>query len=133
MLYYTTEKLKYKLYVILYNMQESEKILIGNTKEYWKNALLAEKNQEFNTSVTLFFKTLSALSDIYILRNEKQLPSSHSNRFRILETKYPDIYHILDKDFPFYQDSYRSKLDKETSNLLKEDVKKLSKILGIEL
>lgn len=132
-MYNTTKKFKYKLYVILYNMEESEKILIENAKEYWKNALSAEKNREYNTSVTLFFKTLSALSDIYILRNEKQIPSSHTNRFRILETRYPIIYKILDKDFPFYQDSYRSKLDKETSNILKEDVKKLSKILRIEL
>lgn len=114
-------------------MNESEKILTENAKEYWKNALLAEKNKEFNTSVTLFFKTLSALSDVYILRNENHIPSSHTNRFRILETKYPMIHEILDKDFPFYQDSYKSKLDKETSNMLKEDAKRLSKILGIEL
>jgi len=110
-----------------------ESILIQNAKEYWKNALTAEQNKEFNTSVTLFFKTISALADLYILRNEKQIPTSHTNRFRILETKHPNVYNILDKDFPFYQDSYRSKLDLETSNILKEDVKKLSKILGIEL
>ena len=131
MLYYTTEKLKYKLCVILYNMEEN--ILIQNAKEYWKNAINAEKNNEFNTSVTLFFKTISALADIYILREEKHIPTSHTNRFRILESKHPDIYKILDKDFPFYQDSYSAKLDKETSNILKEDAKKLSKILGIEL
>lgn len=88
-------------------MDESENVLINNAKEYWKNALFAEKNKEFNTSVTLFFKTLSALSDVFILRNEGYLPSSHSNRFRILDTKYSDIYGIMDKDFPFYQDSYR--------------------------
>lgn len=114
-------------------MDRNELVLRDNAKEYWKNAVAAEQKSEFNTSVTLFFKTLSALSDIYILRKDNQLPSSHANRFRILETKYPEIYGIIDKDFPFYQDSYRSKLDKETSNILKEDVKKLSKILGIEL
>jgi len=114
-------------------MEESEKILLENAKEYWKNALSAEKNGEFNTSVILFFKTLSTLSDTYILREEKHIPSSHTDRFRILETKYPLIYQILDKDFLFYQDSYRSKLDKETSDILKEDAKKLSKILGIKL
>ena len=112
---------------------DEEQILFENAKEYWKNALIAEQKKEFNTSVTLFFKTLSALSDIYILRKEKHIPSSHSNRFRILETKYPDIYSILDKDFPFYQDSYKSRLNKEISDVLKEDVQKLSKLLGIEL
>ena len=111
----------------------SENILIENAKEYWRNALLAEERNEFNTAVTLFYKTLSALADIYILRKEKQIPTSHADRFRILETKHPNIYQILDKDFPFYQDSYRSKLDKETSDVLKEDAKRLFKILGIEL
>ena len=114
-------------------MVESEDILIENAKEYWRNALLAEQKKEFNTSVTLFFKALSALSDLYILRKEGQTPSSHTNRFRILEAKYLDIYNILDKDFPFYQDSYKSKLDKETSDVLKEDAKRLFEILGIEL
>mgnify|MGYP001585599645 CR=1 FL=1 len=110
-----------------------ENILIENAEEYWRNALLAEQKKEFNTSVTLFFKTLSALADVYILRKEKRIPTSHTDRFRILETKYFDIYKILDKDFPFYQDSYRSKLDKETSDILKEDAKRLSEILGIKL
>jgi len=114
-------------------MEDPEKILLDNVREYWKNALSAEQNNEFNTSVTLFFKTLSALADIYILRKEKHIPTSHANRFRTLETKYPEIYRILDRDFPFYQDSYKSKLDMETSNMLKQDVKKLSRILGIEL
>ena len=113
-------------------MEESN-ILLENAKEYMNNALEAEKKQQFNTSVTLFFKTLSALADLFILKKEGHIPSSHSNRFRILETKYPNIYKILDNDFPFYQDSYKSKLDKETSNLLKEDVNKLSKILEIDL
>lgn len=114
-------------------MDESEKILIENAKEYWKNALLAEKNKEFNTSVTLFFKTLSALADVYILRKEGHIPSSHAHRFKILETKHPNVYQLLDKDFPFYQDSYRSKLDKETSDVLREDAKRLSAILAVKL
>jgi hypothetical protein len=46
-----------------------------------------------------------------------------------LETKYPQIYRILDKDFPFYQDSYRSKLNEEVSSMLKEDARELFKIL----
>ncbi len=115
------------------NMEEIKDVLIKNAKEYWRNALSAERKEEFNTSVTLFFKTLTALADIYILEKEKHVPTSHANRFRILETKHHDIYQMLDKDFPFYQDSYRSKLNKETSNVLKEDAKRLSKIVGIEL
>jgi len=113
--------------------EEIKNILIDNTKEYYKNALEAEKRGQYNSAVTLFFKALSALCDLYILTKENSIPSSHTERFRILETKYPAIYEILDKDFPFYQDSYRARLNKETSSMLKEDVRKLSKILGISL
>ena len=114
-------------------MEEIELVLIANAREYAKNALEAYKRKEFNTCVTLFFKTISALSDLYIFRKEGITPSSNKNRFRILESKYPQIYEIIDKDFPFYQDSYKAKLDKETSDILYEDVEKLSKILNIEL
>ncbi|MCK4521108.1 MAG: hypothetical protein KAU20_00920 [Nanoarchaeota archaeon] len=114
-------------------MDKTEKILLDNIEEYYTNAIEAEIKLNYNTSVTLFFKVLSALCDLYIFRKEGHIPTSHTNRFRILETKYRDIYNIMDKDFPFYQDSYRAKLSKETSDMLKQDVKKLSKLLGIEL
>ena len=112
---------------------ELKESLIENAKEYFKNAIDAHQRNEFNTSVTLFFKTLSALSDIYILINEGRMPISHSERFRILQSKYQKIYRILDKNFPFYQESYRTKLNKETSQMFEEDARELFKILNITI
>ena len=112
---------------------ELKNSLIENAKEYFKNAIDAQKRNEYNTSVTLFFKTLSALGDLNILINEGRMPSSHSERFRILEQKYKKIYFILDKDFPFYQESYRTKLDKETSLMFEEDARELFKTLNIAI
>lgn len=109
------------------------KILIGNAKEYFRNGVNAETKEEYNSSVTLFFKAISSLCDLYILIKEEKIPSNHTERFRILETKYPIVYRILDKDFPFYQDSYRAKLNKETSLMLKEDAKQLFRILNINM
>ena len=119
--------------MLYYIMEEKEEILFENIKEYWKNALLADRNKEYNTAVVLFFKAISALADLYLLKKEGNIPNSHTDRFRILEKKYREIYKILDKDFPFYQDSYRAKLDLETSEILKKDAKRLSEITGIEL
>ena len=62
--------------------------LIDNAKEYFKNAIDAQKRNEYNTSVTLFFKTLSALGDLNILIHEGKMPTSHSERFRILQQKH---------------------------------------------
>ena len=114
-------------------MSETEDVLINNAKEYFKNAQDAQNKDEFNTSVTLFFKAISALCDLFILRKEGKIPSSHTNRFRILKTRYKDLYNLIDKDFPFYQESYKTKLTKEVSLVLFEDVKKISKIVEINL
>ena len=111
--------------------EELKKILKDNALEYYNNALDTEKKGNYNTSITLFFKAIGSLSDLYILINEEKIPSSHAERFRILENKHPTIYNIIDKDFSFYQESYKAKLNKETSKLLKNDAKKLFGVLKI--
>ena len=110
-----------------------KQVLKENSLEYYKNALDAEKRKEYNSAVTLFFKAISSLADLFILINEKVMPSNHNERFRILQSKYPKIYKLIDKDFPFYQDSYKSKLNKETTEMLKEDARELFKILDIRI
>ena len=106
-------------------------LLIENALEYYENALEAEKKKQFNSAVTLFFKAISALCDCYILNMEGKSVSSHSERFKILRSKYLELYNIIDKDFPFYQDSYKIKLNQEVSTILKDDVKFLFKKLKV--
>lgn len=106
--------------------------LIENALEYYRNAIAAEERKEFNSSVTLFFKCISSLMDLYILENYGKMPTSHTDRFRILELKNPELYKILDSSFPFYQGSYHSKLNLETSRLLRENAERLFVLLGIK-
>ena len=110
-----------------------KKDLISNAKEYFDNAILAQENKQYNSSVTLFFKSLSALADLNIFIKEGRPPSSHSERFRILQKKFPEIYEILDKNFPFYQNSYRSKLNLEVSKIFENDCRKLFRTIGKEI
>jgi hypothetical protein len=113
-------------------MVDLKETLIANAKEYYRNAVSSEKRNEFNSSVTLFFKCISSLVDLFILNNSGKIPSSHSDRFRILEVKYPEIYKIVDICFPFYQGSYRSKLNLETSGVLRKNAERLFILLGIK-
>ena len=108
-------------------------ILESNAREYYENGVAAESRRQFNTAVTLYFKALSCLCDLFILAREEITPSSHSQRFRILQLRYPRLYKMLDKDFPFYQDSYRARLDRETAEMLRDDVTELCHRLGIDL
>ena len=129
MLLCTTDNFKYNLFVVLYNMDEREKILRDNFEEYFQLGLKAFNEQKYNSATTLFFKAIVALCDLFLLNKESRVPSSHSDRFRTIEEKYPEIYKILDRDFPFYQDSYTKKMDKESAELLKDDIGKIKKIL----
>lgn len=109
-------------------MAEKELILEENLDEYSELAEQAFKTKKYNSAVTLFFKAISAGVDLFILRKEGIVPSSHTNRFRIAQEKYPEIYDILDKDFPFYQDSYTKKMNKEAAEVLKEDAERIKKM-----
>ena len=110
-------------------MDEREKILRDNFDEYFQLGLKAFNEQKYNSATTLFFKAIVALCDLFLLKNDGRVPSSHSDRFRTIEEKYPELYKILDRDFPFYQDSYTKKMDKESAELLKDDIGKIKKIL----
>ncbi len=112
-------------------MGEQEQLLENNAIEYYKNGVDAEKRGEYNTSVTLFFKALASLCDLFILKDKGFFPSNHSERFRILEKDYSDLYFIIDKDFSLYPNSYRLKLNKDISGVLKHDVETLFEKLKI--
>ncbi len=116
-------------------MKEAEKkeILKRTAREYYqsgKEELLKGRN---NSAVVLFFKSLVSLADLYLLVKTGSTPSSHSERFAIAKEKFPDIYNLLDKDFPFYQDSYNILMSKELAEVIKEDAEKVAGKTGISL
>ncbi len=75
-------------------------ILLNNAKEYLDYAKKALAENKNNVAMTLLFKALAALADICILRDVGVTPSNHKERFRLLELHSPQIYNIIDKDFP---------------------------------
>jgi hypothetical protein len=104
-------------------MNEKELILINNAKEYFNSAEEELNKERNNTSVVLYFKSLVSLIDLFILQKTGNTPSSHTERFRICEQNFPAVYDLLDKDFPFYQNSYFQKLTKELAEVIKNDAK----------
>jgi 5'(3')-deoxyribonucleotidase len=110
-----------------------EIILIANAREYYSSANREFRELKFNSSVVLYFKCLIALVDLYILKKTRDTPSSHSSRFRITQEKFPEIYSILDKNFPFYQDSYVHVLSKELAEVIKEDAEFVAKEIEVKL
>jgi len=112
---------------------DEEIILTDNVKEFMHGARKALEDKEYNSAVTLYFKAIAVLIDLFILRKEGFIPSNHNERFRLLEKKYPFLYAILDKDFPIYQQSYRLKLTKDYAEVLANDFKKTVGFTGIKI
>ena len=84
-------------------MNEKQTILKNNIQEYLQFGEMAFKQKKFNSAATLFFKAICAAVDLYILEHSGFVPSSHNDRFRVAQERYPALYEILDRDFPFYQ------------------------------
>jgi len=106
---------------------EREAILIENYWAYFNLANKAFKDQKYNAASTLFFKAIVAAVDLFVLKKEGFVPSSHTNRFRLVQENHKEIYELLDKDFPFYQDSYTKKLSREEA-VLKKDARRIKEM-----
>lgn len=110
-----------------------EEILKKSAKEYFNSAEDDFKKQRYNSAVVLYFKSLVALVDLYILQKTGSTPSSHSERFRISQLNFPDVYELLDKDFPFYQSSYIQIMTKELAEVIKNDTEIMAEKTKVNL
>lgn len=108
-------------------------MLLENVKEFYSRGMGMKEEEAWNSSVTLFFKAIAVLVDLFLLKEEGRIPSNHGERFRILEEKYGKLYKILDKDFPIYQDSYTIKLNEDYTEVLKNDLEEVVEYTGIEI
>ena len=64
-------------------MNEKEEVLIQTAKEYFNFAEEGLKKGNYNSCVVLYFKSLTALIDLYLLKLLGRTPSSHTERFRL--------------------------------------------------
>lgn len=116
-------------FLLYYTVDSRETILRENFTEYFELALQALHTHKYNSAATLFFKAICAGVDLFIFTKEHVVPSSHTHRFRIVQEKYLELYDILDRDFPFYQDSYTKKMTKEAAEVLYEDAQRIAAML----
>jgi len=110
----------------------NEDILKEGFKEFIEGALDEERKNRFKLAVTAYFKAITQLCDLLILRKKGFSPKNHSERFRILEKEFPLIYKSVDGVFSAYQDTYSSQLTINSCNILKNEVKSIIKFSGIE-
>ena len=103
----------------------TEKELSENIKSVWASAELVYSTKDFTSAAILYFKAAFSILDLILLRSDKKVPKDHTERFRMLEGKYPDMYEFLDKFFKVYRDTYTTTIDKETCERVKGNVKRI--------
>jgi len=79
-------------------------------------------DRDYTSATILYFKAWFAIQDYILLENIGQSPKDHSERFRLLEKKFPGTYHELDKEFSTYRDTYSKIIDKATCERIKKIV-----------
>lgn len=134
MLVEPTETLIKKLSVIKTNMigpTGEESILRDNTKMFLKSAKMVYGAHDFTSATILYFKALFSILDLIILTSTGRTPKDHSERFRILESRFPKLYALLDLLYPTYRDTYTIQISKEICDRVKENVERIAKEKGI--
>lgn len=101
--------------------------LIDTFLEEYEGGIEQFSKSRFKNSIILLSKSLFALCDLIIHKKTGRLPSNHTERFRIMEEYYPDIYHILDRIFDKYTDSYSKPVLKGSCEMIKNAIRQISK------
>jgi len=118
-----TEKFIYSFQVSNTNMTYDE--MIKNLKIILHSADMIYDEKDYTSATILYFKAAFLAIDGILIREKGKSPKDHTERFRMLEKDYPDIYEFLDKRFKIYRDTYSASIDKQSCDKVRQDVKEI--------
>lgn len=110
----------------------TEQNLKEGFKEFFEGGLDEESKGRYKLAVTAYFKAITQICDLILLRKKGYAPSSHNERFRILEQELPQIYASVDSIFKTYQNTYSIPITKESCSIIKNEIKNIIKYGKIE-
>ncbi|MDP4039152.1 MAG: hypothetical protein Q8P57_01050 [Candidatus Pacearchaeota archaeon] len=108
-------------------------ILEKSGREYYLSGKDELNKERYNSALVLFFKALLSFCDLYLLKETGKAPNSHNDRFRIIKKDFLDIYEIIDKDFPFYIESYGKIISKDNAEAIKHHAETMATKAEIKL
>ncbi|MBI2576099.1 hypothetical protein HYV84_02715 [Candidatus Woesearchaeota archaeon] len=103
----------------------TEENLKSGFHEFFYGGIDEEGKERFKLAVTAYFKAITQLCDLLILRKRGFAPTSHSERFRVLERSFPAIYGSVDKIFKTYLDTYQIPITIESCSVVKNEIKQI--------
>ena len=105
--------------------------LISTFVEEYEGALDQFEKGKYKNTLILLSKALFALCDVLMYARLNKLPANHSERFRMLESYFPEIYVIVDELFSSYTDAYSQPVASESCEALQDGIRKITRIAEV--
>ena len=102
-----------------------EQGLLNNIKTLLKSSDLVYNAGDYTSATILYFKAAFAILDLIILKATGSTPKDHSERFRILQKSFPELYDFIDKYFKIYRDTYSITISKNICDEFKKNVRQI--------
>lgn len=101
-------------------------------KDFLDEALSSESKNRYTPAVSNYYKALTTLCSYLITNKVRKLPKTHTEIFLFLRVSFPEIHKVVDGVFTIYTDSYEHLMKKEDCDKIKNAIKEVAKIGGIE-
>lgn len=88
-----------------------------------KSAEMVFSLQDYTSATVLYFKAWFVIQDYMLLIHIGHSPKDHTERFRLLETEFPEIYALLNNSFLIYRNSYSKIINKKICEQIREVVR----------
>ena len=109
-------------------MEEHKQIF----KDFLEEAISSESKGKYGPAVSNYYKSLTTLCSHLIINKSRKTPKNHQEIFLFLKVHFPEIHEIVDGVFTTYTDSYKHLMKKEDCGTVKDAIKQVAKIDGIE-
>jgi len=110
-----------------------EQTLADNAGRYYKWAEDAFTEGDYNVSITLHFKLAAEVCDLLLFSKTRRITSNHTERFRLLEKLFPDVYLLLDTLFSIYQKTYTAKMNLNEAEAVRKNVLEIARLAKVDI
>ena len=100
--------------------------------EFVNGAKDEEDKGRYNSAISNYYKALSTLCSLIIYRKNRKTASSHQEVDLFLMTLFPDIRKAIDGLYKTYTGTYQTLKNKKDCNEIKNGIKTVAKMAGIE-
>lgn len=110
----------------------NEDVLKSGFNEFLLGGLEEEQKARFRLATTAYFKALSQLCDLLLLRKLSKIPSNHTDRFRLLENCMFPVYQKTSDVFNVYRKTYSAQSNKDSCLKIKNEIKEIIRLANLE-